>query len=184
MGKTVFGNWKSLILIIFLLNSYLFVSAQADGKIRIEKKGKGVEILDQPRPFERPELGKGPELSLEIIESENDESDEIRFRAIAEIGTGEWAEERVEPRISWEVYHPDGTVSPAIFPEYGQEKTLHVADNKTYTLQHPVPEHLRRQSLKEIPVEGSYTVRAAVADIFGRPAVAYKTIYVENPSLD
>ena len=156
------------------------IYAQADGMIRIEQDGETVELREEPRPFFRPDLGPGPTMTLEVIESDDDKPGRIRFRAIPEIGTGEWAAERPEPLISWEVYGPDNRVTPSIFPEYGYERTLRVDDDIDYTMQHPIPEHLREQGGREAPIEGSYTVRAATADVFGRPAVAYKTIYVDN----
>jgi len=139
-----------------------------------------VELLDGPRPFERPYLGPGPKLSLELVERDGDDEDELRFRAVAEIGTGEWAGERPEPLISWEVYGPDNRVSPSIFPEYGSERTLDLDDASAFTLRHPVPEHLRDRDEPDTPDEGSYTVRAATADVFGRPAVACVTVSVTS----
>ncbi len=148
-----------------------------DGNIRIEKRGKTFK-RETPRPFSRPDLGPEPQLTLERVEAETGEQGEIRFRAHATLGTGEWSGERDEPRISWEVYQPDGTVFPPVFPVYGPQHTISVDDNARYTMQHPVPEHLMKPDAKKSSTEGSYTIRAATTDIFGRPAVASKTVYL------
>ena len=156
------------------------VYAQADGKVRIERPDGSVTLRGGPRPFERPYLGPGPKLGIELVDSDDGDPGELRFRAVAEIGTGEWSGERPEPLISWEVYGPDNRVAPSIFPEYGQERTLDLDDNVRHTMRHPVPEHIREQGNNDATTEGAYTVRAATADIFGRPAVAYRTVYLSS----
>lgn len=155
------------------------IYAQADGTVRVEREGETEAQYPNARPVDRPDLGPAPRLTLEVVEPEEEESGKLRIRAIAEIGTGEWAGERPEPLISWEIYGPDNKVRPSIFPEYGAERTLQLDDSVEYTLEHPIPEHLRERGRRAVSVEGSYTIRAATADVFGRPAVAYKTIYVQ-----
>ncbi len=155
------------------------IYAQADGTVRIECDGQTAALHQSARPVDRPDLGPAPRLKLKVVESENGKAGEMRIRAIAEIGTGEWAGERPEPLISWEIYGPNNKVIPSIFPEYGPERTLQLDDSVRYTFEHPIPEHLRERGRKQVPVEGTYTIRAATADVFGRPAVAYKTIYVQ-----
>lgn len=156
------------------------IFAQADGKIRIERQGQATEFADQPRLVDRPHLGPGPQLRIEVTKPEDGSSDPIRFRAVGKLGTGDWAGERSEPSVSWEVYGPDNRVSPSIFPEYGAHYSLKLDQAVPFTLQHPIPEHLRDRNKEDLPVAGSYTIRAALADVFGRPAIAYQTIYLQN----
>jgi hypothetical protein len=158
------------------------IYAQADGQVRIERVGQPPQLLDAPRPLQRPDLGPAPTISLEVVADEKATPGKIRFKATATIGSGEWAGERAEPLIYWEIYNPDGTVTPSLFPEYGTERMLRVEDNVSYTMRHPIPDELMERSMRPTQSAGSYTVRVAVADIFGRPAVAYKTLYVEAPT--
>ncbi len=72
------------------------IYAQADGTVRIECDGQTVALHPSDRPVDRPALGLAPQLTLEVVESENGKAGEMRIRAIAEIGTGEWAGERPE----------------------------------------------------------------------------------------
>jgi len=156
------------------------IFAQADGKLRIERQGLATEFSDQPRLGDRPDLGPGPQLRIEVTKPEDGSSDPIRFRAVGKLGTGEWAGERSEPLVSWEVYGPDNRVRPSIFPEYGSHYALKLDQSVPFTLQHPIPEHLRERNKEDSPVAGSYTIRAALADVFGRPAIAYQTIYLQD----
>ncbi len=156
------------------------IFAQADGKLRIERQGQASEVRDQPRPVNRPDLGPGPQLRIEVTKPENGSTDPIRFRAVGKLGTGEWAGERSEPLISWEVYGPDNRVRPAIFPEYGSLYSLQLEQSASFTLEHPIPEHLRERERLGAPAPESYTIRAALADVFGRPAIAYQTIYLQE----
>lgn len=45
--------------------------------------------------------------------------------------------------------------------------------------EHPIAEHLCERGRKQVPVAGAYTIRAATADVFRRPIVAYKAISVQ-----
>jgi len=156
------------------------IFAQADGKLRIERPGRVPEFLDQPRPFDRPYLGPGPRLRIEVTKPEEGSSDPIRFRAVGNLGTGDWAGERSEPLVSWEVYGPDNRVRPSTFPEYGSHYSLKLDAAVTFTLEHPIPADLRERNNSDAPLAGSYTIRAALADVFGRPAIAYQTIYLKE----
>lgn len=135
------------------------IYVQADGRIRIERPGAADELLDAPRAFQRPDLGPGPNLTIEDVTPEDADPDDVTLRAVATIGTGEWAGERPEPLISWEVYGPDGRVRPEAFPEFGAERTIDVDLGETWV------------------------VRAATADVFGRPAVAYRTVSARPESV-
>ncbi len=142
---------------LFLNSGYdELIYAQAGGKVRVVRPGHSDEVLDAPRAVERPDLGPDPKLSIEIVESADAEPDKVVLRAVPEIGAGEWAGETGEPWVQWEVYGPDGMVRPATFPEFGLERTLDVDPGETWT------------------------VRAAVADVFGRAAVAYRTVTSEQ----
>lgn len=156
------------------------IHAQADGRIRIETVGQGEELLDAPRPFSRPGLGPGPTLSIEIEEGADFDDGDITLRAVGRLGTGDWAAEAPHARVSWEIYHPDGTVSPAIFPEYGSVRTLKVTNPIAGEIQHPVPQRLLQGETPDKLPDGAYLVRAALADIFGRPAVAYRLIILDG----
>lgn len=153
---------------------------QADGLIRIDRMGQPTEILTAPRPFQRPDLGPGPTLTIEVEEISSETPEEILLRAVGRLGTGDWASESPHARVSWEIYHPDGNVSPAIFPEYGSSRTLKVPNPQGGLIQHPVPERVLRGNSPEKLPEGAYLVRAALADVFGRPAVAYRLVTVGN----
>jgi hypothetical protein len=62
------------------------IFAQADGKLRIERQAQTTEFRDQPRPVERPDLGPGPRLRIEVIKPKDGSSDPIRFRAVGHLG--------------------------------------------------------------------------------------------------
>lgn len=156
------------------------IFAQADGKLRIERQGQAAELHDLPRPVARPDLGPGPRLQIEVSPATDGSSDQIRFRAVGKLGTGEWAGERPEPLVSWEVYGPDNRVRPSIFPEYGSNYSLKLERSVPFTLEHPIPEHLREREDGNAPVAGSYTIRAAFTDVFGRPAIAYQTVFLQE----
>lgn len=156
------------------------IYAQADGRLRIERPGEPPRWLDGPRPVRRPDLGPGPRLWLERLEPDDQEPGEIRFRAVGRLGTGDWAGERPHARVTWEIYGPDGLVSPAIFPEEGAVRSLRLDPEARAHLPHPIPEEFRSRSRPgPEPAAGSYTLRAALADVFGRPAIAYQTVEVE-----
>ena len=154
------------------------IYAQADGRVRIEREGEETELLEAPRSFHRPDLGPGPTLSIEIEKEPDSDSGEITLRAIGRLGTGDWAAELPHARVGWEIYHPDGTVSPAIFPEYGSVRTLSIANPGNREVLHPVPQRLLQQDVPDELPDGSYLVRAALADVFGRPAVAYRLVVI------
>jgi hypothetical protein len=156
------------------------IYAQEDGRLRIERPGETVLWLDEPRPSDRPDLGPGPRLWLERIEAEGDRPGEIRFRAVGRLGTGDWAGEQPHARVSWEVYGPDDLVSPAVFPEFGSERSLRVDPEASVTLSHPIPQAVRpKMADSDAPRPGRYVIRAAMADLFGRPAITYQTVEVE-----
>ncbi len=80
------------------------------------------------------------------------------MRADARAGTGDWHGEITQPTVNWEVYDEERLIPItdfAIFPVRGRELTF------------------------EVEKPGRYRVRAAVADVFGRPAVAYQTLQVQ-----
>ena len=81
---------------------------------------------------------------------------------------------------SWEVYGPDNRVRPSIFPEYGSIYSLKLEQSVPFTLEHPIPEHLREREDGNAPVARSYTIRAAFTDVFGRPAIADQTIFPQE----
>lgn len=156
------------------------IYAQEDGQLRIEQLGEPTRWLDQPRPSNRPDLGPGPRLWLERVEAEGDRPGEIRFRAVGRLGTGDWAGEQPHARVSWEVYGPDDLVSPAVFPEFGSERSLSVDPSASVTLAHPIPQAVRPQTADDqTPKSGRYLIRAAMADVFGRPAITYQSVEVE-----
>lgn len=156
------------------------IFAQADGKLRIERPGQAAELHDLPRPVARPDLGPGPRLQIEVSQPTDGSSDQIRFRAVGKLGTGEWAGERPEPLVSWEVYGPDNRVRPSIFPEYGSSYSLKLEQSVPFTLEHPIPMELSEREDGNTPAAGSYTIRAAFTDVFGRPAVAYQTVFLQE----
>jgi hypothetical protein len=75
------------------------------------------------------------------------------------LGTGDWHAEAPVPTISWEVYVSE-RIMPftdyAIFPVRGRELSFNVE------------------------TAGTYTVRVAAADVFGRLAIAYMTLVVHG----
>jgi hypothetical protein len=135
------------------------IYALEDGRVRIVRPGYEDQLLDGPRPVERPDLGPGPRLTLEVIGPVPFAGGKVMLRAEPEIGTGDWHAEVPVPTISWEVYDAE-SIMPitdyAIFPVRGRELTF------------------------KVETEGTYTVRVAAADVFGRPAIAYKTIVVKD----
>ena len=156
------------------------IYVQSDARLRIERPGEPSRLLDEPRPCLRPDLGPGPRLWLERVEPEGDRPGDICFRAVGRLGTGDWAGEQPHARVSWEVYGPDDLVSPAVFPEYGSERTLRLDPGARVTLGHPIHDAVRPPQDQDQPLaRGSYTIRAALADVFGRPAIIYQTIEVE-----
>lgn len=162
------------------------VYAQADGRIRIERIGQPVEYRDAPRTIHRPTLGPGPRLSIEVMDRDMTDPDQVRLRAVGKLGTGDWAGERPDALVSWEIYSPDNRVRPTVFPEYGAVLTLRLERGSQMTPDSPAnPGPVPSQVVEWVPsdrlVSGKYLVRAAMADVFGRPAVAYRTLYIQGP---
>jgi len=154
----------------------------ADGRLRIERtKTDMIRWLDAPRPVHRPDLGPRPRLWLER-DGPAVAAGQVRFRAVGRLGTGDWDNEREAARVSWELYGPDDRVRPAVFPEYGAIWSLDLDPEATGRLEHPVPAagitpagDRRGRS----PPAGRYLLRAALCDVFGRPAIASETFEVE-----
>jgi hypothetical protein len=91
--------------------------------------------------------------------------------------TLEWAGEQPHARVHWEVYGPEDLVSPAVFPEYGSERVLRLAPDARVNLEHPIPDAVRPPPDGDQPAgRRSTTIRAALADVFGRPAVTHQTV--------
>lgn len=133
------------------------IYVQEDGGLRIVRPGHQSLRLDGPRPVERPNLGPGPRLTLEMDGPVPAPGGKITFRATPELGTGDWHAEVALPTISWEVYEPERIVpitDYAIFPVRGRELTF------------------------KVETQGKYIVRATAADVFGRPAIACRTFVV------
>jgi len=133
------------------------IYALEDGCVRIVRPGHEDLLLDGPRPVERPDLGPGPRLTLEVVGAVPPAGGKVKLRATPELGTGDWHAEVPVPTINWEVYDAE-RIMPitdyAIFPVRGRELTF------------------------KVETEGTYVVRVAAADVFGRPAIAYETIVV------
>jgi hypothetical protein len=128
-----------------------------DGRVRIVRPGESDQRLDAPRTPERPDLGPMPQLSIQVVGEVPAAGGKLKVRANVTPGTGDWHGEITQPIVNWEVYD-DERLMPitdfAIFPVRGRELSFKV----------------------ERP--GRYLVRAAVADVFGRPAIAYQTLHV------
>lgn len=134
------------------------VYAQEDGAVRIVRPGRKDLRRAWPRSVDRPDLGPMPTLSIEMDIPDPTEPNEIRFKAVAEIGTGDWAGETGKPTVYWEVYDAESILElnySALWATKGIE------------LKH------------EFKQPGTYTVRASTTDVFGRPAVAYKVVDVK-----
>ena len=161
------------------------IYARADGTIRIDRTGQQAERRSEPRAFRRPYLGPGPRLSIEVIEPDDTAPHQVRLRAVGKLGTGEWAGERPEALVSWEIYGPDNRVRPSVFPEYGAVYTLQLERDLVYNSDPlgandaDVAESIQHGKTDRWTA-GTYMIRAAMTDVFGRPAVAYRTFYVQD----
>lgn len=136
------------------------IYAREDGRVRIVRPGQPDEWLAAPRRVERLNLGPTPQLSIQVVGEIPMAGGDLKVRADAKPGTGDWQGEAAQPTISWEVY--DGEcILPitdfAIFPVRGRELSF------------------------EVKKAGRYLVRAAAADVFGRPVVDSRTIDVKAP---
>lgn len=118
------------------------------------QRGGAETLLESGREPSRPDLGPGPTLVIDVPEGAPVAPGEITLQARATAGTGEF--EGGAPRVSWEVYGPDQGVS------LHNGETIQVA----------------------LAVGGAYRVRAAVADVFGRPAIAWTELAVEESRID
>lgn len=135
------------------------VYVREDGTLRIVRPGQEDVLLDGPRLVERPDLGPAPRLTIALDSPVPSAGGKVTLKAVAEIGTGDWHAERPEATVNWEVYDEEVLVpitAYGIFPVRGERLTFR-------------PEKA-----------GTYVVRAAVADVFGRPAIAYCTFEVED----
>jgi hypothetical protein len=154
----------------------------ADGRLRIERpQSAAPEWLEAPRPVHRPDLGPRPQLWLERIDTAAGDGT-VRFRAVGRLGTGDWENEQESARVSWELYGPDDRVRPAVFPEHGAVWSLELDPDSTVRLEHPVPSAVLPTAgagQDRLPRAGRYTLRAALCDVFGRPAITYQTFEVE-----
>lgn len=102
----------------------------------------------------RPDLGPGPSIAIEVPELVPEAPGGISLSAVATAGAGEF--ENGKPSVTWEVYGPDQGVEM----KSGEQIEL------------------------DLPAGGTYRVRAAVADVFGRPAVAWTTLDVLETRTD
>lgn len=100
----------------------------------------------------RPELGPGPQIAIELPQVIPAAPCEIVLKAVATAGTGEF--EDGKPHVSWEIYGPDHGVEL----KGGEQVTV------------------------QLPTGGTYRIRAAVADVFGRPAVAWTELVATSPT--
>lgn len=98
----------------------------------------------------RPDLGPGPQIAIEVPEVLPKAPGEITLKAVATAGTGEF--ENGKPHVTWEIYGPDH----GVLLKSGEQVTV------------------------ELAVGGKYRIRAAVADVFGRPAIAWTEIVIEG----
>ncbi|MEO0250344.1 MAG: hypothetical protein ABIN58_12635, partial [candidate division WOR-3 bacterium] len=96
----------------------------------------------------RPDLGPGPQIAIEVPELVPEAPGEITLKALATAGTGEF--ENGKPQVTWEIYGPDQGV------RLKSGEQIHL----------------------DLPAGGIYRIRAAVADVFGRPAVAWTELQV------
>lgn len=127
-----------------------FTAAGYDEVIRCREDGTvlvqsgGTEsLLTAGREPVRPTLGPGPQIAIEVPEAVPEAPGKIALTAVATAGTGEF--ENGKPQVSWEVYGPD----QGVVLKSGEEISI------------------------ALPTGGTYRVRAAVADVFGRPATAW-----------
>lgn len=111
-------------------------------------RGGAQTRLDAGREPSRPDLGPGPQIAIEVPELVPEAPAKIALTAVATAGTGEF--EDGKPLVSWEVYGPD----QGVLLRTGEEIEL------------------------DLRVGGTYRIRAAVADVFGRPAVAWTDLVV------
>ena len=102
----------------------------------------------------RPDLGPGPSIAIEVPELVPEAPGGISLSAVATAGAGEF--ENGKPSVTWEVYGPDQGVEM----KSGEQIEL------------------------DLPAGGTYRVRAAVADVVGRPAVAWTTLDVLETRTD
>ena len=64
------------------------VYIQEDGKVRVER-GAAIELLDEPRRPERPELGPRPQISAEIVKAPTFTGDPVEIRVEAQMGSAD-----------------------------------------------------------------------------------------------
>lgn len=133
------------------------VYAREDGIVRVVRPGQRDLKRALPRPVDRPNLGPMPTLTIESDIPDPSKPNKMTFRALAEIGTGDWSGETVKPTVYWEIYDADSILELTY-------SALWLVKGETLT--------------HEFKQQGQYTVRASVVDVFGRPAVAYKTVGV------
>jgi hypothetical protein len=129
---------------------------QEDGIIRIVRPGQSDTWSAGPRSVDRPDLGRMPRLTIEVGSHDSANPNRKRFKAVAEIGTGDWGDTG-KPDVYWEIYDAESIIElnySALWPVKGMELT------------------------HEFKKPGTYTVRASVADVFGRPAIAQHTVEV------
>ncbi len=124
-----------------------------DGTVVVQR-GDTQTPLEPGREPVRPDLGAGPQITIEVPEAVPQAPGEIALKAIATAGTGEF--ENGKPTVTWEVYGPDQGVRMA------SGEQISVA----------------------VPTGGTYRIRAAVADVFGRPAVAWTELAVAESRTD
>ncbi len=109
----------------------------------VVSRGGAESRLDAAREPVRPDLGPGPGIAIELPDVVPQAPGELVLKAVATAGTGEFVQGT--PQVSWEIYGPDHGVQLRTGVE------IRVA----------------------LTTRGTYRIRAAVADVFGRPAVAW-----------
>ena len=129
------------------------VYCREDGTVVVQAKG-AERRLGAGREPDRPDLGPGPALSIDVPAAPLTAPCTVVLQAVATAGTGEF--ENGSPRVAWEIYGPDR----GVVLQTGESIEV------------------------DLPAGGLYRVRAAAADVFGRPAVAWTDLQVAETRLE
>ena len=120
-----------------------------DGKVRIVRPGKKDEILSEGRTPKRPDLGPTYAVDLDVVSVPDTLPGTVQLKAVGVPGTGETAVGMLnENAVWWEIVTPEGG---SVYP-FGNDVSF------------------------EAKLPGTYTIRAAICDCFGRPSVATTSI--------
>lgn len=125
------------------------VYCREDGRVLV-RRGNKETLLSGGRAPARPDLGPGPQITIETPAPVPAAPTTLTLKAVATAGTGEF--ENGKPGVSWEIYGPD----QAVELHYGEQISLNIRAG------------------------GLYRVRAAVADVFGRPAEAWAELNIPD----